>query len=171
MRTIKISSPRGAGDINLEIEKNLVIVGANGVGKTRFGSKLEQINNPTKRISAQRYLQLNEVVQKQDFETADSELKSVFKNRPSIQPQSDFQHVLVSLFAQESRRDSEYVANSRASQEKMEVPKSKKEEVIDVWNFIFPYRTLKLEKDRVRAAHESNELASTPFFRHSFSFG
>ena len=151
MKNIQIPKSNSLGQEPIQIEKNMVIVGANGSGKTRFGAALEQSNNPSKRISAQRYLQLNEIVQKQDYETAESQLISVFKNKPPIQPQNDFQQVLVSLFAQEARRDSEYVASSRNSQTKPEIPLSIKEQVIDVWNFIFPYRKLKLEKDRVRA--------------------
>ena len=33
--------------------------------------------------------------------------------------------------------------------------------MIKVWNFVFPYRTLKLEKDRVRAVNEANEFSGT----------
>ena len=83
----------------------MVIVGANGSGKTRLGSKLEQLNNPSKRISAQRYLQLSELVQRQDFETADTQLKIATKIKSPIQPQNDYQQVLMSLFAEESRRN------------------------------------------------------------------
>lgn len=158
MKSIHIPKSNSGEREIVSIEKNMVIVGANGAGKTRFGSILEQINNPTKRISAQRYLQLNEVVQRQDFETADSQLKSSYKNQPSIQPQNDYQQVLMSLFAQESRRDSEYVVTSRSSQTKPEIPQSIKEKVIGVWNFVFPYRELRLEKDRVRAVSELSEF-------------
>lgn len=155
MKNIEIQKSNSSERQTISIEKNMVIVGANGTGKTRFGSNLEQINNLTKRISAQRYLYLNEVVQRQDYETAESALRSAYKNQPPIQPQNDYQQVLVSLFAQESRRDAEYVQNARSSKEKLYVPHSIKENVIDIWNFVFPYRTLKLEKDRVRAVNEN----------------
>lgn len=159
MKTINIPNSNDTSNRTLDVEKNLIIVGANGSGKSRFGAKLEQTNNPSKRISAQRYLQLNEVVQKQDFETADNQLRSSYKNQPPIQPQNDYQQVLISLFAQESRRDSEYVEKSRDSNKKLEIPKSVKEKVIDVWNFVFPYMELKMEKDRVKALNDSNEFS------------
>lgn len=159
MKNIQIPKSNSNEQETLRVEKNMVIVGANGAGKTRLGSNLEQINSPSKRISAQRYLQLSELVQRQDFETADSQLKSSYKNQSPIQPQNDYQQVLVSLFAQESRRDSEYVATSRSLPTKPEIPQSIKERVIDVWNFVFPYRELRLEKDRVRAVSESNEFS------------
>lgn len=161
MKTIKIPNQEVGGKLDFEIEKNLIIVGANGSGKTRFGSMIEQWNNPTKRISAQRHLQLNEVVQKQDFDTADTQLKASYKNRPTVQPQDDYQQVLVSLFAQEARRDFEYVESSRLSKEKLEIPLSVKEAVVSIWNFVFPYRELRLDKDRVRTVSDDNEFSGS----------
>lgn len=153
MKNIKIPKSNSNEQETIEIEKNMVIVGANGAGKSRLGSKLEQINSPTKRISAQRYLQLNEVVPKQDFETASTNLKGSYKNQESIQPQNDYQQVLISLFAEESKRNEDVIntINARGQITKAETPNSTKEKVIEVWNLIFPYRSLKLEKDKVRA--------------------
>jgi ABC-type cobalamin/Fe3+-siderophores transport system ATPase subunit len=153
MKDIKIPKSNSEEQEITALEKNMVIVGANGAGKTRFGSKLEQINSPTKRISAQRYLQLTEVVQRQDYETSESQLRSVFKNQSPIQPQNDYQQVLISLFAEESKRNEGVIStiNSKGQITKEETPNSTKEKVLEVWNFIFPYRTLKLEKDKVRA--------------------
>ncbi len=159
MTIIKIPKTNSNEEETINIERNMVIVGANGAGKTRFGSKLEQMNNPTKRFSAQRYLQLNEVVQKENYEAAESQLRNAYKNQSPTQPQTDYQQVLVSLFAQESQRDAEYVANTRISKEWLEIPSSVKESVLEVWKSIFPYITLKLEKDRIRAASEINDFS------------
>lgn len=161
MKDIKIPKSNSGEQEAITIEKNMVIVGANGAGKTRFGSKLEQINSPTKRILAQRYLQLTEVVQKQDFETAESQLRSVYKNQSPVQPQNDFQQVLMSLFAEESRRNEQVIDDikSKGNLEEKDLPESVKEQVLKVWNFVFPHRILKLEKNRVRAISESSEFS------------
>ena len=163
MKNIQIPQTNSNLNASLAIEKNIVIVGANGVGKSRLGSKLEQINNPSKRISAQRYLQLSEVVQKQDFETAESQLKVSYKNKPSVSPQTDYQQVLVSLFAQESRRneDSIKLIQEGISVDKDNLPLSVKEQVLNIWDTVFPYRKLKLEKDRVKAVEGSIEFSGT----------
>jgi len=161
MKNILIPNIVDGSTINIGIEKNMVIVGANGSGKSRLGSKIDQLNDPSKRISAQRYLQIEEVVPRLDFDSADVQLKGSYKHQSPITPQNDFKQALVSLFAQESRRDSEYVKNSRSSETKISIPQSVKEEVVDIWNFIFPHRPLKLEKDRVRAISESNEFSAT----------
>ncbi|MDD5164051.1 MAG: AAA family ATPase [Patescibacteria group bacterium] len=160
MKNIQIQKSNSSEKETITIEKNMVIIGANGSGKTRLGAMLEQINTPTKRISAQRYLTLRELVEKQDVETADNQLKNIYKNQPSNSPQNDYQQVLILLFAQESRRDSEYVASSRESRGRVEIPQSIKEKVIDCWISIFPYRALKLEKDRVRADDFSGQEMS-----------
>lgn len=153
MKVLRIPESEKNNEKTIQIEKNMVIVGANWAWKTRLGSKLEHINNPSRRISAQRYLQLNEVVQKQDFVTAKKTLEQTYKRQPPIQPQNDFQQVLISLFAEEWSRDSSYIRATRESSEekKLPIPQSIKEKVIDIWSFVFPYRKLILENDRVRA--------------------
>lgn len=163
MKNIYIPKSNSDEQETIAIERNMVIVGANGSGKTRIGSKIEQINNPTKRISAQRYLQLSEVVQKQDYETSEPQLRSVYKNQSPVQPQNDYQQVLMTLFAEESRRNENVinVINLKGVIKKEELPRSAKEQVVEVWDLIFPYITLKLEKDRVRAVNELSEFSGS----------
>jgi len=162
MKKIKIpESDVQNSHIEFYFEKNLIIVGANGAGKTRFGSKIEQINTPTKRISAQRYLQLNEIIQKKDYKSAKLELSNAYKNKNPIEPQNDYQHVLISLFAEESRRNADYVRVSRPAKSKIKVPKSIKESVEEIWSFVFPYRELRLEDDRVRAMSDKEEFSGS----------
>ncbi|MFZ2706554.1 MAG: DUF4435 domain-containing protein [Minisyncoccia bacterium] len=159
MKNITFIQSESGADIQLEVNSNLVIVGANGSGKSRLGVTIEQKNPNSKRISAQRYLQLQESVQKQDFESADSSLKSGFKNQSAITPQNDFQQALITLFAEEARRNEEYYEKSKNTAEKVPEIKSKKEQVLEVWNFVFPKRPLKLEKDKIKAVSESNEFS------------
>ncbi|MCX6724466.1 MAG: DUF4435 domain-containing protein [Candidatus Staskawiczbacteria bacterium] len=163
MKNINFPKPNSADKITMGIEKSIIIVGANGSGKTRFGSRIEQINNPTKRISAQRYLQLSEVVQRQDFETAGMNLKTMFKNQSPVQPENDYQQVLVSIFAEESRRNEKVIDHikTKGGIKHEELQGSVKEKVIEVWNFIFPHRVLKLENDRVRILNEGSEFSGT----------
>jgi len=162
MKNIQIPNTGDGSQINLGVEKSMIIIGSNGAGKSRLGSKIEQLNASSKRISSQRYLQLNEIVQKQDYETAVSTLNNNYKNQPSIQPQNDYQQVLISLFAQESRRNEDGIkaiqAGTVVNQENL--PLSIKEKVLDVWNFIFPYRPLKLDRDRVRVTDDSSEFSA-----------
>lgn len=153
------NTSRGVSPIS--INKNLIIVGANGAGKSRFGVVVEQHNNPSKRISAQRYLQLSDAVQKQDYTSAETNLRNAFKNQPVVNPQNDYSQLMISLFAQEAKRDSDFIIKYKNSTEKLPVPKSVKDSVVEIWNFIFPYRIIKLENDRIRAVADGADFSGT----------
>jgi ABC-type cobalamin/Fe3+-siderophores transport system ATPase subunit len=162
MIQIKIPDSKNNGTISYELNENLVIVGSNGSGKSRFGSTIEQSNEKTKRISAQRYLQMEEIVQLQSYENAKTTLSKSYKNQAPIIPQNDFQQVLISLFAQESSRNENVVADvlKIGSISKEKIPSSTKENVLDVWNFVFPQRPLRLEKEKVSAINKKGQSFS-----------
>lgn len=149
MKKITIPKSNANENCTIDIENNIVIVGANGAGKSRFGSKIEAFNSPTKRISAQRQLQLIDTIPKIDFESASNQLRNSNKNQSPIHPHNDYQQVLMSLFAQQNKRDSEFVNASRLSTEKVPIPNSTIESVLEIWNFVLPYRILQLENDRI----------------------
>jgi len=152
MKIIKIPKKLEKGDVEFEIDKNMVIVGANGAGKTRFGSRVEQLNPNSKRISAQRYLEIREAVPIQSYSSAKSKLDSSYKNKSPSLPQNDIQQVLVSLFAQEAKRDKDCVKSAQEKKVPLsQVPKSAKDSVLEIWKFVFPYRELKLDDDKIRA--------------------
>jgi ABC-type dipeptide/oligopeptide/nickel transport system ATPase subunit len=161
MKKIVFIESESEADIELEISSNLVIVGANGSGKSRLGSILEHKNTNSKRISAQRHLQLDSNVQKQDFETAENRFKSSFRHQSVTTPQNDFQIALVTLFAQEARRNEDYYEKSQHSPDKVPGIKSKKDQVLEVWNFVFPNRLLKLEKDKIIGVGLDSEFSGS----------
>lgn len=155
MKQIQIPKPNETNLLTIEIEKSMTIVGANGAGKTRFGSRIEQVNSPTKRISAQRYLQISEVVPNQDYDTSVSQLNNAYKHQQSIIPQNDYVQVLMSLFAEESKRNEEAVIEiqSKGDLTKANLRPSVKEQLLDVWSFIYPDRNLKLIKNKIRVSN------------------
>ena len=64
--------------IELDAETGLVIVGANGSGKTRLGSWIElesNIPNDVHRISAQRSLVMPETSSTMDYDKAENQLR------------------------------------------------------------------------------------------------
>ncbi|MFZ2193535.1 MAG: DUF4435 domain-containing protein [Candidatus Moraniibacteriota bacterium] len=161
---MKIIIPKSSQDDTEEfdLESGLVIIGANGAGKTRFGSKIENLNQNSKRISAQRMLQISENVAKQDFDEAFSNFLQSYKNQSPVTPQNDFQQLLVSIFSEESRRDSNYVKEARNSENKQTptVPDSVIDKINDIWDKIFPHRKMILENNKVRVK-ESTETEET----------
>ena len=135
----------------IDIESGLIIIGSNGAGKSRFGSKIEQSNQNSKRISAQRMLQITESVANQDFEEALNTFLQSYRNQSVVTPQNDFQQLLVSIFSEESKRDSDYVKAAKNSQTKPTIPASVIDKITEVWDIIFPHRKVILENHKVKA--------------------
>lgn len=77
MIKLKLPTKKGQPNTNPEIEfSQLVVIGANGSGKTRFGSNIEEQNNKvTHRISAQKSLSIPVYVSTKSKEAAFSEFK------------------------------------------------------------------------------------------------
>lgn len=153
MKKIRVFQSESREIVEISVEKNMMIVGANGAGKTRFGASLESLNDRVKRISSQRSLVLHEAVQKRDYESASEELNRMYSRRPPTEPQNDYVQLLVSLFAEEALRNESAIKSVREGGEitNKNLPASKKEQVLEVWSLIFPYMSLSLSNDRVRA--------------------
>lgn len=169
MRNIHIPKSNSGDQETISIEKNLIIVGANGSGKTRYGSRIEQVNNPTKRISAQRVLQLTEAVAKQDFEEALSNFLQSYKNQSPVTPQNDYQQLMTSIFSEESKRDSDYVKEARKSSSKPPILDSVIDKILKVWDEVLPHRKLVLDNYKVRAREV--EDSSIPYSGAEMSDG
>lgn len=85
MNSIKIKFPNNE-DVELELGKPVVLLGANGAGKTRFGVKVEELNDGrfntwggsteflVHRISAQKSLSISERIVISDNESSKHEL-------------------------------------------------------------------------------------------------
>ncbi len=141
----------------LDLKNNLVVVGANGSGKSRFGSYIEQNSSGNiKRISAQRMLRLSENVPKAYIEEAFKALISSHRHQPVTVEQNDYQHVLSALFAETAKRDSDYVKASRESTEKPDIPDSAVDKLIVIWNQVFPHRKILLDHGKVVVEGENS---------------
>jgi hypothetical protein len=119
--------PKKKGDPKVRFEnvRSMVIVGANGSGKSRMGAKIEQLAGAVAhRVTAQRALTIPAYVQPRAYEQAECTLlygsynpgqkpeqhaASKFGNRWGDEPASrmlgDFEHVLALLFADEAKRN------------------------------------------------------------------
>ncbi len=152
------SFPTEETKVSIDVNNSIVIVGANGSGKTRFGSAIESINNPSKRIAAQRYLQLSNTFPKKDFNEAESHLRSNYKNQPPIQPQTDFEATIIAVFAEESSVHKNYYEESKLSTVKIEPIPTIKDQLIEVWDFVFPHRKLNIDNYQIKAVGNTNEF-------------
>src|SRR5262245_61495798 len=118
----------GAAKELLTDARSVVIVGANGTGKTRLGAYIEKAAGvKSHRVTAQRALTIPAFVQPRAYEQAESTLlfgnyepgqkpeqraAGKFGNRwgdePYTRMMTDFEHVLALLFADEARRNRDY---------------------------------------------------------------
>lgn len=149
----------------------LVLIGANGSGKSRMGYFIEQHNQSGRkvvRISAHRALKIPEFAQLYSLEQATNLLETGVINRsydnkyngetPTVYLQDDYSHLLSALFAQENQRNAHYVNSSRASSnnQKQDVPDSSTDTIIKIWRDILPHREIEFADSKVTAKSLEN---------------
>ncbi|MDD2368129.1 MAG: AAA family ATPase [Sulfuricurvum sp.] len=157
------------GQETLHTENNIVIVGANGAGKTRFSIRLEELIQSqitVHRLSAQRVLSIPDFAQIKNLEQAEKELifgrsdqhanitqkaNSRWGQKPATFLLNDYDKLLSLLFAKSAERDRNYTAQARESQEYVDVPKAPIDEIIELWNSIMPHRELSFLDGKVIA--------------------
>lgn len=160
-------------NLKLEIEHNgsVVIVGANGAGKSRLGAWIERNSGSdtdlVHRISAQRALDIPEYAEVKTLEQATNNLlwghdspeyakkhyQADFKwsGKPTTSLQNDYQKVLSALFATSAERDRNHAEETKKLEEYIPVKDSPIDILINIWDEIFPHRQIKLQDGKVRA--------------------
>ncbi|MEO0967875.1 MAG: DUF4435 domain-containing protein [Cyanobacteria bacterium J06639_18] len=174
-----LPSPDVAGD-KIEIQHNgsVVIVGANGSGKSRLGAWIERNaddNIIVHRISAQRALNLPEYAAIKSLEQSQNDLiwgnensqyaSNKYKwgyrwgNQPETFLQNDYGKVLSTLFARSAERDRKHSEETRLKQEYIPVEDSPIDTLIKLWEEILPHRKISLVdgKVNVKDIHYNNE--------------
>lgn len=177
-------SNEGGQNITLTCLGNLVLVGANGSGKSRLGAWIEQ-NTPEKtivhRISAQRALNiptyapvktleqsLNELLyghQDSRYATKQHKFGHRWQNKLTTFLQNDYDKMLSTLFAKTAKRDSDYVFASRTASGNghnnlLPIPDSPIDILLKMWADIMPQRELILDDGQVKAKTPSNSVYS-----------
>lgn len=148
-------------------ENNIVIVGANGAGKTRLGAWIEanmQNNLTVHRISAQRALNIPEFAVVKNLEQAEKLLFYGLENEgaqvahkhghrwgnnPETFLLNDFDKLLSTLFARTSKRDREHSRTTKATQAYVEVEDAPIDIIIKLWKDIMPHREISFDDGKV----------------------
>lgn len=183
METKTLILPKlGTQTESIETSQSVLILGANGAGKTRIGAWIE-VDSPQKenvhRISAQRMLTMPDSTTPQSIELAEKDLlfgnpewtfihkRSKFGNKPAITPLSDYQKLMVYLFSDETEQNAKYKAASKAYTERLEPPVTKLDEVKKLWEHSLPHRELVIgglriqtkNKDQAGSLYNSSEMS------------
>jgi hypothetical protein len=171
--------PKNKGTPNVRFENvpSMVIVGANGSGKSRMGAKIEQMAGAkAHRLSAQRALSIPAYVQPRAYEQAECTLlygsydpgqnpeqraAGKFGNRwgdePAIRLLGDFEHVLALLFADEAKRNRDYSRAALKDLPTLKPPKCKLDTLSEIWLAVMPQRTLTIFDDKIDAQTDTGK--------------
>lgn len=135
--------------------KSIIVVGANGAGKTRFGSDIEAKNNSiTHRISAQKSLSMPEQVSPTSKEIAENDflygyptggLKHKIGQRWGSKPNTfllnDYQKLMVLLHTEEYEESIKFKEAYNPGQAN-DKPVTKLDRIQIIWEEVLPYRKL-----------------------------
>lgn len=164
----------------------VIIIGANGSGKSKLGAWIEQHDfENVHRIGAQRNLNFNENIplksysQAEDlvfYGTADSTngwkkqkgLRWNYGKSYTTTMMSDFENVLAALIALTNVQNTEFIAECKKCEadqrEKPHTPHTAIDQLIEIWDTILPQRKLKYYDGRFSAVlpsgDDSNEYSS-----------
>lgn len=145
----------------------IVVVGANGSGKTRLGIWLEDNNQghmQVHRIGAQKALSLPEYASVKNLEQAEKELyygrsdqhastarkiHDRWGGNPATHLLSDYDKLLALLFAKESERDRVHTHRTRATQGYVPVQDSVIDQIVGLWGYLMPHRTISFHDGKV----------------------
>lgn len=141
---------------------SVIIVGANGSGKSRLGLWLKHQNRErTHRIGAQRDLRFNHIIAPKDYaEVTKAVYNSTSKNifdmitySDVTKLFSDYDDVLSALTAKDQKEKELYFNKCKeaelAGEEKPSVPNLTVDTLLSIWNRIFPRPSLLFEETKI----------------------
>ena len=153
---------------------SLIIIGANGSGKSRFGAWIEKNDlNNVHRIGAQRSLQFDEYILLKSYKQAENlvltgkeELDKNKSHRWSYGKYTnsllrDFDAVLSALIAKKNLESDEYLKECKELEKNDEqhkpVPKNDIDKLYEIWNSIYPHRNIEIKDAQVKVKYKDME--------------
>ncbi|RDC63312.1 DUF4435 domain-containing protein [Adhaeribacter pallidiroseus] len=164
---------------NIEIVKSLVLIGANGTGKTRFGTWIEQKNSTiTHRISAQRSLSMPKASsptlkqiaeysfryghfqESSNLDWHEAYGRNIFRwqNNPNTSLLNDYEQLMVLLQTEEFEESTAFRVKSKTNSEIP--PVTKLDKIQNIWEQILPHRKLFFKSGTVEAALTESDASN-----------
>lgn len=171
----------------LEFPSNaLIIIGANGSGKSKLGAWIEEKDmENVHRIGAQRNLNFNEYIPLKSYEQAKNIV--LFGNATEHNKGyrwnwghltttllDDYENVLAALIALNSRQTEDFVKECKKMEKGIlypQVPKTVIDELLEIWDTVFPQRLIKIEDSKVIASYKQTENEDTLYKGNEMSDG
>lgn len=174
----QISLPHGTETKVLTVNQNIIIIGANGAGKTRLGAWIESQAREAHRISAQKSLSMPDASSPTSLEKAEKHFlygredvnehnaihlrnNGRWGNKPATFLLSDFERLMVLLFSEDYEISTNYRQASKDSAVKVPPPETKLDTVKRIWEDILPHRELVIGGGTVRT-----KLKNAPSFEN-----
>jgi energy-coupling factor transporter ATP-binding protein EcfA2 len=164
--------PKESTTESVETNQSVLLIGANGAGKTRLGSWIE-ITSPQKelvhRISAQKSLALPDSTTPQSIEQAEKDLlfgnpqwnyqnkTNKWSKKPATTFMNDFQKLMVYLFSDETEENAKFKRACIATEERITPPTTKIDRVKELWEEILPHRELIIGGLRIQTRIKGQE--------------
>ena len=166
MKEIKL--PINGTVTSIQSGQSFVIIGANGSGKSHLGAWIEKSNTAnTLRISAQRALSVPDYITIKNETTAWNKIfygneneknkgyKWAFGKKETTNLINDYESVLEAIFARMANEKDKYFNECRMCEEqginKPNTPKIITDNIIDIWNTVFPHRSILFHDNTIKA--------------------
>ena len=157
---------------------SVIIIGANGAGKSKLGAWIEQDNfQNTHRIGAQRSLVFGNYIKQMSYEQATHQLIAG-TDRPTDDHDQrwkwdgekynytaslldDYEAVLSAVWAKQVKEESEYVRQCKEKDAVREphtaVPQMTVDILYHIWSSVFPHRSIRLDDGKVIASFSADD--------------
>lgn len=166
---LRVNVPMTTGTTCITLDKNLVIIGANGSGKTRLGVLIDECEpRRVHRLSAQKSLRMPNECKMQDtllnykmklrFGHTNPEAKKTatrWYGDPAISELNDFEHLVNVLICEHVIKSTEYVSalhSSLTGEAEIERPTTTLVQTQKIWERLLPNRVLHLGSTEIRAS-------------------
>lgn len=172
--TLELPKSGSAGKTSIQCGQSVVIIGANGSGKTRLGTWIEfqsAYKEVVRRVSAQKSLAMPNSSTTSSLEQSEGELRlghwdkkhgdslvvtenwktqQRWGNKPNTFLLNDFDKLMVYLFTERFEITNAHYENSQRSSERVQPPTTKLGIIQEIWESILPHRELRITAGKIQ---------------------
>lgn len=188
----KLPNASGQAEEQTTGNNSLIIIGANGSGKSKLGAWIEQSDSQnTHRVGAQRSLNFGEFIQLKSYEQAENivlygkeHLDDSTKNKGyrwgfgkeyTTKLLNDYEAVLAAMIAMKHNQNDDFIKDCKEKETKNEKHNNVPETVIDIlkriWQNIFPQRDIDFTDSKVTAVLKKSDNSTASYKGNEMSDG
>lgn len=161
---------------------SLIIIGANGSGKSRLGAWIEKDDKRVHRIGGQRSLVFEEYIEQKSYEQS-ARLLMYGSDKPSSSDKphrwkwdgtkynytssmlDDSKYAFSAFLAKDSLQRHDYIEECKQREQKglshNPVPEMQADKLIKIWQSVFPHRDIQIKDAKLTAKFNNREYSAT----------